>query len=289
MTISPISYSADTFKKSEKLKLNVGRTTFPDKLVKNPTEVFLQHPLYFVTGEKWSLGRSDEEMVREVLQGGVRIIQLRDKESSSAYRVEKARVLRALTHSYGALFLVNDDPNLALEVGADGVHLGQEDMPVVEARWLAARENRKLFIGLSTHNQKEVELALASSKNARPDYINVGPLFTTTTKENQYSPLVGNDLLKENTRKGEQPHMAQLDELKNLIKLINEYNEENSANSPMLFSVMGGIKARHLPALSSIGIHTFAMITELTQHPNPKSQVENLTTMIQNHKLHKSL
>ncbi|KAJ8316604.1 hypothetical protein KUTeg_005843 [Tegillarca granosa] len=64
-------------------------------------------------------------------------------------------------------------------------------MPIVEARWLANRKNQKLFIGLSTHNQKEVHLALASSGDARPDYINLGPLFATTTKDNQYPPLVG--------------------------------------------------------------------------------------------------
>lgn len=103
-------------------------------------------------------------------------IQLRMKHAPRAHLLETARALRAITRGTATRFIVNDDPALAAEVGADGVHLGQDDMPLPEAR---ARFPQLRIFGLSTHSYAQMEAA----KAVQPDYAGVGPVYATPTKE----------------------------------------------------------------------------------------------------------
>ena len=126
------------------------------------------------------------DAVEPALRGGVDLVQLRDKHASDDEIVRAGRELRALCHDRGALFLVNDRPDLALACEADGVHVGQDDMPVDEARAIVGRD---LIVGTSTHSREQVDAADESGV----DYYAVGPVFETPTKEGR--PATGWELI----------------------------------------------------------------------------------------------
>ena len=86
--------------------------------------------LYGITAEKFSLGRSNIEVVEEMIAAGVKIIQYREKEKKMLYKYEECKRLRELTKEAGVTFIINDDIHLALAIDADGVHIGQEDLPL---------------------------------------------------------------------------------------------------------------------------------------------------------------
>ena len=129
------------------------------------------------------------EIVGQLLAGGARLIQLRDKEASAKDLFEAAQACLKLTRSAGATLIINDRVDIAIAADADGVHLGQDDLTVAEARALLGPNK---IIGISTHSLAQVEAALVTSAN----YIAVGPIFTTTTKANP-DPVVGLALLRE--------------------------------------------------------------------------------------------
>jgi len=135
----------------------------------------LEFSLYVITGEGCHPGRRLEDVMRETLEGGADILQLRDKKASLRELGEKAGLLRRLTREYGVPFIVNDHPLLALESEADGVHLGQEDLSIADARELLGPER---IVGISTHS---LEQAL-KAETAGADYIGVGPVYPTATK-----------------------------------------------------------------------------------------------------------
>lgn len=131
--------------------------------------------LYVITAESNHPGRSVVEVMEQTLIGGAQIVQLRNKTGSREEVLEQARQLRALTRKYNVPFIINDYPNIVLEVEADGVHLGQEDMPIAEARSMLGSE---CLIGISTHNLQQ---ALDAEREGA-DYIGVGPVYPTDTK-----------------------------------------------------------------------------------------------------------
>lgn len=139
----------------------------------------------FITDRR-SCGLDWVDMTKEVLDAGVKWVQYRDKESDRYTLFETATRLRELTRQAGACFVMNDYPDIAAAVGADGVHLGQEDMPLAEARRVLGKGK---VIGISTHS---IEEALEAER-AGADYIGFGPIFTTDTKD-AGSPK-GTDLL----------------------------------------------------------------------------------------------
>ncbi len=116
------------------------------------------------------------ECARAAVRAGVGIVQLRMKHSKREEIAAVAREVRAATAGTGTLFIVNDDPSIAEEVGADGVHVGQGDMSVGEVR---RRFPSLRIVGLSTHSPEQAEAAIA----LRPDYIGVGPVWATPTKD----------------------------------------------------------------------------------------------------------
>ncbi|GGG79331.1 thiamine phosphate synthase [Paenibacillus radicis (ex Gao et al. 2016)] len=137
--------------------------------------------LYAITGEQFHPGRDLLEVMEEAIAGGVDIIQLRDKDSSREEVLRKAKALRELTRKHGVTFIVNDYIDIALEVDADGIHLGQNDLSLQEARQLVGDK----IIGISTHAIEEALLA----EEQGADYIGVGPVFATKTKVDVVDPV----------------------------------------------------------------------------------------------------
>ncbi|MFB2922685.1 thiamine phosphate synthase [Aerosakkonema funiforme] len=131
----------------------------------------LRSHLYLVTSESENLFA----VVEAALQGGLTLVQYRDKDADDDVRVEAAQKLRQLCRRYEALFIVNDRVDLALAVDADGVHLGQQDLPIAMARQLLGPHR---IIGRSTTNPDEMRRAISEGA----DYIGVGPVYETPTK-----------------------------------------------------------------------------------------------------------
>jgi thiamine-phosphate pyrophosphorylase len=149
-------------------------------------------------------GRTLEALLRAALAGGADLVQLRDKRLGPQELTDAARRAAAVCHELGALLLVNDDPQVALAAGADGVHVGQEDMPVEEVRELVGRD---LLVGLSTHAPAEVDAASAYRGGAgSADYIGVGPVFATPTKAGRAA--VGAELVRHAAAAGALPFFA---------------------------------------------------------------------------------
>ena len=141
--------------------------------------------LYAITGEEFHRGRDLVNVMEEAIQGGADIIQLRDKKSSKLEVLQKARALRELTKKHGVAFIVNDHIDVALTVDADGIHLGQDDLPLIEARKIVGPNK---IIGISTH---AIEEAREAERNGA-DYIGVGPIFATKSKEDVTAPVSTN-------------------------------------------------------------------------------------------------
>lgn len=203
---------------------------------------FQKAGVYLVTSGNMSAGRGTLEIVKSALAGGISLIQLREKDLSRADFTSMAAGARRMTADAGALLIINDMLDVALEIGADGVHLGLGDFPVSEARKLAP----ELIIGASTHS---VEEALAAQE-AGASYINIGPLFPTKTKEWK-SEFLGMDGLKR----------------------ISEV-----ARIP--FTVMGGIKKHHIPELKAAGAGIVAVVTEITAADDPEQAARALLSLM---------
>jgi len=189
--------------------------------------------LYPVSCEKLAGGRSDREWLDRVLAGGARIVQLRDKESQDGEFLAKARYFREKTREAGALFLVNDRVDIALLTDADGVHVGQNDLPPEEIRKLAP----DLLIGLSCNTFEQVrKLGDMVRKGLSPvSYFNVGPLYATATKQ------------------GLKDYLG--------TQAIHQFTKECC----LPFTVMGGIKVDHIEELCAAGVKRMAVVTAISQ------------------------
>ena len=183
--------------------------------------------VYPVTCERLSAGRSNLEVLEAVIRGGARIIQLREKECSKRDLFDLALTFREVTARAGVLLIINDHLDIALAVGGDGVHLGQDDLPLMAARRLAP----DLVIGISTHSLEE---ALDAERDGA-DYVNIGPVFATSTK-------AGVD-------RGLGP----------------EAIASIGSRLSVPFTVMGGITAANLDEVLAAGARRIAMITAITQ------------------------
>ncbi|MFM2079997.1 MAG: hypothetical protein RLZZ219_679 [Cyanobacteriota bacterium] len=192
--------------------------------------------LYLITSPSPRL----EAVVASALQGGVRLVQYRAKEGSldaagqpitDRQRLEQARALRRLCSEHGALFLVNDRIDIAAAVGADGVHLGQGDLPPAEARRLLGAE---ALIGRSTHALVQLRQAVDDGC----DYVGVGPVNATPTKP------------------GREP-----------VGL--DYVRQAAAESPIPFFAIGGIDAGNLGAVQAAGGVRVAVVRAITEAVDP--------------------
>ncbi|KMK76008.1 thiamine phosphate synthase [Alkalihalobacillus pseudalcaliphilus] len=182
--------------------------------------------LYAITGDEFHQGRDLIEVMEQAILGGVDIIQLRDKESSRKVVFEKAKRLRELTKKYGVTFIVNDYIDVALAVDADGVHVGQDDMPLSEVRQLVGHDK---IIGVSTH---KVEEAIEAEKGGA-DYIGVGPIFPTNSKKDVVDPVT------------------------------TSYISEVKAAVNIPFVAIGGIKLHNVRQVLEAGATSVCMISEI--------------------------
>jgi len=157
-------------------------------------------PRLYVILDAGLLRESATETARKLIGAGVEVLQYRAKQVPAKEMLASARELAEAARARGARFFVNDRPDVASLAGADGVHVGQDDLGVEEARGVVGPD---AWVGLSTHNIEQFEKALSSSA----DYIAVGPIFATTSKANP-DPVVGLELIRRARRLTERPIVA---------------------------------------------------------------------------------
>lgn len=185
-----------------------------------------QTDIYALTDSRLSLGRPLETVVSALLAAGVRIIQYREKKMKGGEMLEQCRLMRRLTREAGACFIVDDHIDLAILAEADGVHIGQEDIPLPDVRALVGD---RMCIGLSTHNPDQAREAVRLGA----DYLGVGPIFATQTKEDVTAPV----------------GYAYLDWV--------------AANIRTPFVAIGGIKEHNIREVARHGARCCALVSEL--------------------------
>ena len=173
------------------------------------------------------------------VRAGVKIVQLRMKHASREDVLREGRELRRVTAGTGTLFIVNDDPSIASEVGADGVHVGQGDMAPAEVR---SRYPELKVVGLSTHNMDQVRASIAQPI----DYIGVGPVYATPTKDIP-DPTLGLDTMSRMIAAAAHPAVA-----------------------------IGGIDASRLPDVIAAGARNYAVVRAVCQSEDPYSAIFNV-------------
>lgn len=189
--------------------------------------IYHHGPLYCITSEEHSRGRSAVETAEAMLAGGARIIQYREKHKPKRLKYLDCLRIRRLTAGRGCLFIVNDDVDIALAVKADGAHIGQDDIPVEAAR---AVLGAGAVLGVSTHSPAQAREA----ERRGADYIGVGPIYPTLTKTD-VCPAVGLEYLDYASRRIKIPAVA-----------------------------IGGIKLHNLPEVLGRGARCAALVTEIT-------------------------
>jgi thiamine-phosphate pyrophosphorylase len=142
----------------------------------------VDYSLYLVTDRTLSLGRSSEEIVSAAVRGGVTCVQLREKHCSTREFIREARSLQPLLHRHKIPLIINDRLDVALAIAADGLHLGQSDMHIGDARRLVGK---KMIIGVSAENLDDAIVA----EQEGADYIGISPVFATDTKTDTAAPL----------------------------------------------------------------------------------------------------
>ena len=188
--------------------------------------------LYLVCGARPG-GRALAEVLEPALAGGVDLFQLREKDASEDDLLAAAEIARELCTAAGALFILNDRPELVVQAGADGAHVGQDDMTVQRARELAGPH---ALIGRSTHTPPQVDDALAMGA----DYLGVGPVHATPTKPGR--PAVGLDLVEYAARTAARPWFA-----------------------------IGGIDAQTIGAVTAAGAGRAAVVRAITDAADPRA------------------
>jgi len=197
--------------------------------------------LYLVTSEQYSK-RSTLDIARQAIPSGIDILQMREKHKTFEELAKLGKELKDLCKKHNVVFIINDNPNLAKEVDADGVHLGQEDIakhPIKQTRQLLKNK----IIGLSTHSLEQVKQA----NKLDIDYLAYGPVFKTQTKEY---------------------HLGT-----NHIKEILQISEK-----PVFF--IGGIKLNNLNQLTELGVKNIAMITAITNAQNIQETIKDIKSRL---------
>ena len=211
------------------------------KLKNKRLEMLRQADLYVVITEEFTAGRGTLRVLEEAADAGIRIAQLREKHLSGKELFHRAEQFRKICDRYNILMIMNDHLDIALMCGADGVHLGQDDLPLAESVKFAP----ELILGRSTHSREQA----LEAQGPGAAYINLGPIFPTQTKNTPVHPLG--------------------------IEIIRE----TRGDLHIPFSVMGGIKAHHIPGLLDEGARLIAMVTEVTQAPDIGKRVRELRAL----------
>ncbi len=197
--------------------------------------------IYPVISSEFTNNRPVLDVLTAIAHGGAKVVQLREKNKTKAEIYELALRYREITAAHNMLLIINDHLDIALACGADGVHLGQDDLPLTAAKTICG----EVFLGCSTHDPQEAEKAILEGA----DYINIGPIYHTGTKAVACG-AVG-------------------------IEMLNEI----IPGLDIPFSVMGGIKARYIPELLAAGAARIAMVTEISQAENICEKVKELRSL----------
>ena len=189
---------------------------------------FKEFPIYGITAEAMSNGRDNMTVVKAMLEAGIKFIQYREKEKTGLARYEECLKLKKLTAEYGAAFIIDDFVDLAIAVDADGVHIGQYDLPVPAVRKLLGPNK---IIGLSTHSPEQLEKANEIADLI--DYIGCGPVYATNTK-------------------------------KTAVPVGLEYVKYATEHAKMPFVAIGGIKEHNIHEVYNAGATTIAVVSDIT-------------------------
>ena len=190
-------------------------------------------------------GRPLADVARAAIDGGVDALQVRDKQAGDEELVAALRELRPLCDATGALLVLNDRPDLALAGGAHAVHVGQDDVPVAEARRIVGDD---LLIGLSTHSPAQIDAAAAADPAIGPDHIGVGPLHATPTKPGV--PGVGLELLA------------------------------HARTRPLPFVAIGGIDAANVGDVVAAGAPRVAVVRAIAEAADPRAAAATLRAAV---------
>jgi thiamine-phosphate pyrophosphorylase len=214
--------------------------TLESKLCSNlPLSKLKDALLYLVTSPSANI----LEIIEASLKAGLTLVQYRDKHTDDTVRLTQAQQICQLCHRYNALFIMNDRVDIALAVNADGVHLGQQDIPIALARKILGSDK---IVGRSTTNCDEMEKAIAEGA----DYIGVGPVYATPTKE------------------GKAP--AGL-----------EYVRYATAHSPLPWFAIGGIDSDNLAEVLAAGATRVAVVRAIMRSEQPDLVTQNLLSQLQ--------
>ncbi|MBA0088625.1 MAG: thiamine phosphate synthase [Acidobacteria bacterium Pan2503] len=184
------------------------------------------------------------ECARQLVDAGVRLLQYRNKAASARSLLENAKGLAEELIPRAVTFIVNDRSDVAALAGASGVHVGQEDLSVEEARAVVGRDR---LVGISTHNRAQFEQAAATSA----DYIAVGPVFSTSTKANA-DPVVGTELIREVRPLTDKPIVA-----------------------------IGGITLERAADLVRAGAQSVAVTSDILRAPDPAERARQFIKILQ--------
>ena len=194
--------------------------------------------IYLVTDEKSCNGKNFYKCIEESIKGGVKIVQLREKNISTKDFYEKALKVKEICKNYGVLFIINDRLDITQAVEADGVHLGQSDMPIEKAKEIL---KDKFLIGVTAKNIEEAKKA----ELLGADYIGSGAIFGTSTKDNAKK--------------------LEIEELKKII---------NSVKIPVF--AIGGININNVWMLKNIGLQGICSVSGILSEIDCKKAVENI-------------
>lgn len=192
--------------------------------------------IYLVTDEKACLEKDFYSCIEEAIKGGVGIVQLREKNISTKDFYEKALKVKEICKNYGALFIINDRLDIAQAVGADGVHLGQSDMPIEKAREIL---KDRFLIGATARNIEEAKKA----ELLGADYIGSGAIFGTSTKDNAKK--------------------LEIEELKKIVA---------SVKIPVF--AIGGININNVSSLKNIGLQGICAVSGILSEKDCKKAVD---------------
>lgn len=205
---------------------------------------FLETGIYALTAEKLSRGRTNLAVVEELLASGIKVLQYREKEKSMRVMYEECLAIRAITRRAKATFIIDDCVDLALAVDADGVHIGQEDLPPQIVRQLIGPEK---IIGLSTHNQQQY---MQAKTMGIIDYVGVGPVYPTKTKKD-VGAAVGLDYVRFVVNDGSLPFVA-----------------------------IGGINLNNIATVVEAGARTVAVVSDIVGDADISAKVSALQAIV---------
>ncbi|MFN3691756.1 MAG: thiamine phosphate synthase [Fervidobacterium sp.] len=209
-------------------------------------ELFSDYNLYGMTSEKFSKGKSNLEVVKIMLDCGIKIIQYREKQKSMKEKYKEVAEIRIITENYGALLIINDHVDLCKVVEADGVHLGQEDMPAFAARKILGEE---YIIGVTAHTKEQFLRAFDEGA----DYVGLGPIYKSFTKERPHAPI-GPEI----------------------ITWAKDHNKP--------FVAIGGIKEHNLREVLQKGAKCVCTVTEILEAEDMTAKIKNLWRVMESFK-----